>query len=206
MNMMPFLNLLIDLSVAGLLIAVIAYSKKLSRSIKTLQDSRSEMAKLFAEFDTSIEAAQSSVRELKDATRKSEDILRDKLETANSLADDLAFMIERGNKTADQIESGLKGGRALKNEEPAAAPAQAREGRDADKELERLGKPPIGGHKLPGRSKESGNAARTASIESVLEQMANRNNPGAKTADGKAHSRIRSKAEQELFDSLKSGR
>lgn len=198
MNLMPFMSLLIDVSVACLLVAMIVYCKKLSRSIAVLQDSRSEMAKLFAEFDSSIEAAQESVRELKEATRNSEDILREKLETANSLADDLAFMIERGNKTADQIESGLKGGRAMK-EPPAATP------REAEKEVERLGTPPIGGHKVPGR-KDQGNAARTASIESVLEQMANRNNPGTKAADGKPHSRIRSKAEQELFDSLKSGR
>lgn len=210
MNMMPFVNLLIDLSVAGLLVAVIVYCKKLSRSIHVLQDSKGEMAKLFAEFDQSIEAAQSSVRELKDATQKSEDILREKLETANSLADDLAFMIERGNKTADQIETGLKGGRsAIHKDAPTptsprgTAPAPDRE---AEKEIERMGKPPIGGHKVAARGKDAGNAARTASIESVLEQMANRNNPGNKAGDGKANSRIRSKAEQELFDSLKSSR
>jgi vacuolar-type H+-ATPase subunit H len=188
--MTPFLSLLVDLSVAGLLLAVIIYCKKLSRSIATLQNSRGEMAKLFAQFDTSIEAAQASVRELREATQKSEEILREKLDTANSLADDLAFMIERGNKTADQIENSLKGGRnALHKDAPPAAPQP---------DDEPFGKPPISGHKnLRGKA---------ASLEAVLEQMANRNNPAGKSADGKAHSRIRSKAEQELFDSLKSSR
>lgn len=201
--MTPVISLLIDLAVAGLLLAVIIYCRKLTRSIKTLQDSKSEMAKLFAEFDSSIEAAQESVRALKDATGKSEDLLKDKLDTANSIADDLAFMIERGNKMADQLESGLKGGRSTapykqETAEPES-PAASRPAADNS------------AGKFAGRSKEvssGGNTGRTASIESVLEQMANRNNPGAKGGKGesKPHSRIRSKAEQELFDSLKSSR
>lgn len=204
--MTPLISLLIDLAVAGLLLAVIIYCRKLTRSIKTLQDSKSEMAKLFAEFDSSIEAAQESVRALKEATGKSEDLLKDKLDTANSIADDLAFMIERGNKMADQLESGLKGGRSAggaasykqeKAEPEAPAPSRPAADNSAGK--------------FAGRSKEvssGGNTGRTASIESVLEQMANRNNPGAKGGKGesKPHSRIRSKAEQELFDSLKSSR
>lgn len=194
--MMPILNLLIDFSVAALLLAVIIYCKKLNRSIRILQDGKSEMAKLFAEFDQSIEAAQDSVRELKAATSKSEEILSAKLETANSIADDLAFMIERGNKTADQIESGLKGGRnALHKDSPKPNIAEM----EADI-------PDRSRHSTPARAKEMSNASRTASIESVLEQMANRNNPVGKAAESKANSRIRSKAEQELFDSLKSSR
>jgi hypothetical protein len=198
--MMPLLNLMIDVGVAVLLLAVIVYCKKLNGSIRVLQDSKSEMAKLFAEFDQSIEAAQNSVRELKAATSKSEEVLSAKLDTANSIADDLAFMIERGNKTADQIESGLKGGRSVLHKDvlKSAAPAE--------KDMDDVGTPPIRGHKLPARGKESGNASRTASIESVLEQMANRNNPATKGGDSKSNNRIRSKAEQELFDSLKSGR
>lgn len=194
--MTPFLSLLVDLCVAGLLLAVIVYCNRLSRSIRTLQNSRGEMAKLFAEFDTSIEAAQESVRELKEATRKSEDILREKLETANSLADDLAFMIERGNKTADQIETSLKGGRSAIHKD-APSPAAAAEEND-----EPFGKPPISGHK----SARETARAKAASLEAVLEQMANRNNPVGKSGKDKPHSRIRSKAEQELFDSLKSSR
>lgn len=201
--MTPLISLLIDLAVAGLLLAVIIYCRKLTRSIKTLQDSKSEMAKLFAEFDSSIEAAQESVRALKDATGKSEDLLKDKLDTANSIADDLAFMIERGNKMADQLESGLKGGRSAspykQEQDEPEAPAASRSTADNN------------AGKFAGRSKEvssGGNTGRTASIESVLEQMANRNNPGAKGGKGesKPNSRIRSKAEQELFDSLKSNR
>lgn len=196
--MMPMITLLLDVSVAALLLAVILYCGRLNRNIRVLQDSKSEMAKLFAEFDQSIEAAQQSVRELKEATRKSEDILREKLETANSIADDLAFMIERGNKTADQIETSLKGGRSAIKDTPASSSITPRETAKRDVEPS----PPAA---LP--RKEASNAARTASIESVLEQMANRNNPsGSKPGEGKPHSRIRSKAEQELFDSLKSSR
>lgn len=197
--MTPLLSLLINMTVAALLLAVIVYCSKLNRSIKLLQDSKSEMAKLFAEFDASIETARESVRSLKEATSKSEELLREKLDTANSIADDLAFMIERGNKTADQLETGLKGGRsAIHGDAPSASPNKSAPQKAAPSE------PPFGGR----ASKEpmGGNSSRTASIEAVLEQMANRNNPGAKSGENKPHSRIRSKAEQELFDSLKSSR
>lgn len=199
--MTPLLSLVLDVAIAGLLISVIIYCRKLNRSIKVLQDSRSEMAKLFSEFDQSIEAARNSVRELKESSRQTEDLLKEKLDTANSIADDLAFMIERGNKMADQLETGIKGGRGSASSSTKAGPAPTT-GHEPKM-------PPFGGNAGKPAEKStkdtSGNSSRTASIESVLEQMANRNNPG-KGGDGKPHSRIRSKAEQELFDSLKSNR
>ncbi|MCH2546176.1 MAG: DUF6468 domain-containing protein [Alphaproteobacteria bacterium] len=234
--MMLLIDFIINISVAVLLLAVIVYCKKLSRNIRVLQDSKSDMAKLFAQFDESIEAAQKSVSELKDATKTSEESLQKKLDTANGIADDLAFMIERGNKTADQIETGLKHGRdstapsdvrpksaattstvQKTQQSPPVAPqrvstptavkpaANISPANPFGTESDKPGKPPISGHKIPPR-KEQSNASRTASLESVLEQMANRNNPANKPGENKTSSRIRSKAEQELFDSLKSSR
>lgn len=184
--MMPLLSMLINLSIAGLLVAVIIYCRTLNRNIRVLQNSKSEMAKLFSEFDQSIERASTSVTELKEAADKADNLLKEKLGTANMIADDLSFLIERGNRMADQLENGMKGrGPAVK--EAPAAPA-----------------PDLG-------TKTGKPAPRTASsLESVLEQMANRNNPaagaGPRAAEGKSNTRIRSKAEQELFDSLKSNR
>lgn len=203
--MIEILSMFANIVLAALLVGVIVYCRNLNTNIKVLQDSRSEMAKLFAEFDQSLDKASSSIFELKEAARKSDVVLKEKLDTANMIADDLSFMIERGNKMADQLETGLKGGRSAlsrDNAPAAAAPAKqeptlsaAGRGKDAAP-AERLAQQPT--------------SRNTASLESVLEQMANRNNPAgnapAKPGDAKPNTRIRSKAEQELFDSLKSGR
>lgn len=186
--MMPLLSLFINLSIAVLLVAVIIYCRTLNRNIRALQDSKSEMAKLFAEFDQSIAKAANSVTELREATDKADGILKDKLGTANMIADDLSFLIERGNRMADQLENGIK------NRASATAPAAAAPTRPAS----------------PAPTENGiGKTTKNGSLESVLEQMANRNNPAggpARPVEGKSNTRIRSKAEQELFDSLKSNR
>lgn len=192
--MIEILSMFANIALAALLVAVIVYCRTLNTNIRVLQDSRSEMAKLFAEFDQSIERASSSIHELKEAARKSDVVLKEKLDTANMIADDLSFMIERGTKMADQLETGLKGGRSALSSAPAKAlPAE-----------------PVPRTKDITERAQQPTSRNTASLESVLEQMANRNNPAgnapAKPGEAKPNTRVRSKAEQELLDSLKSGR
>lgn len=192
--MIEILSMFANIALAALLVAVIVYCRTLNTNIRVLQDSRSEMAKLFAEFDQSIEKASSSIFELKEAARKSDVVLKEKLDTANMIADDLSFMIERGTKMADQLETGLKGGRTALS--PAASKAPPAEPAPRTKDITERAQQPT--------------SRNTASLESVLEQMANRNNPAGnvppKPGDAKPNTRVRSKAEQELLDSLKSGR
>lgn len=209
------ISLFINIAIGGLLVAVIVYCKRLNANIKILQDSRNEMAQLFSEFDASISKASNSVRELQDAAALADSIFKDKLEKANLLADDLAFMIDRGNKLADQLETGLKESRSAVSKEipltlganmklpdavsSATPPPTNKLGPFADKSLNRP---------KPAPEKTTPAAKSAASIEAVLEQMANRNNPANALpgSERKPNTRIRSKAEQELFDSLKSGR
>lgn len=193
----------VNLLVAVLLVAVIIYCRRLNANIRVLQNSRSEMAKLFADFDKSIDQAQKSVQELHESAKETQHILKDKLDKANLVADDLTFMIERGIKMADKLEGDMKGRKpgataapptpAPKKPEPATKPQPKADEKPAT---------------APARKSGGASGRTTASIESVLEQMANRNNPksGGGTADKKTSTRIRSRAEQELFDSLKSGR
>lgn len=175
--MSPFLNLLIDIAVAGLLVAVIFYCRRLNRSIAQLRDSKNEMAKLFAEFDGSIKAAQETVTELKDTTRRAENLMHERTEKANALADDLAFLIERGNKLAEQLENtGRPRSSASVVKEPVspAAPVKRPSGKREENSLEEPGK---GG------------------LSALLNQLSGKDTPTP-----------RSKAEQELFDSFKPNR
>lgn len=204
-----FISLLINVAVASLLVAVIIYCRRLSRSIQVLRNSKNEMASLFAQFDDSIARAAESVEELQNATGTTDNLLDERLQKANLIADDLSFMIERGNKLADRLEGKLKDGRTVAPAVGGSDEPEAEAAEKSEAELEALAQKAISHQAVADLGKKpekTGTEARRASIGAVLEQMANRNNPPQKTKDKKPNSRIRSKAEQELFDSLKSGR
>ncbi|MGB1540410.1 MAG: DUF6468 domain-containing protein, partial [Rickettsiales bacterium] len=78
-----FISLLINVAVASLLVAVIIYCRRLSRSIQVLRNSKNEMASLFAQFDDSIARAAESVEELQNATGTTDNLLDERLQKAN---------------------------------------------------------------------------------------------------------------------------
>lgn len=101
-------SLLFDCLLAGLLIATITYCSKLSRRIKTLQDGRSELAGMIAQFDAATNRAIASVNDLQTVSKKIVDSMQIKIDKANFLADDLAFLIEKSNKIILQLEQQVK--------------------------------------------------------------------------------------------------
>ncbi len=98
------LTLLFDFLLAVLLIVTINYCSKLSRRIRMLQDSRSELAGMITQFDTATERAMASLAELQTVSKRITDALQMKIEKANFLADDLAFLIEKSSKLVTQLE------------------------------------------------------------------------------------------------------
>src|SRR5579883_2162223 len=64
------LTLFFDCGLAILLIATIRYCAKLSVRIKTLQDSRGELAGMIAQFDTATSRAVASVAELQNISKR----------------------------------------------------------------------------------------------------------------------------------------
>jgi hypothetical protein len=99
-----FLALLFNCILASLLVATISYCSKLSRRIKILQDGRKEFATMLMQFDDATNKAVMSVNELQTVSKKMTDALQLKIDKANFLADDLAFLIEKSNKVILQLE------------------------------------------------------------------------------------------------------
>lgn len=127
-------TLIFNCLLAALLIATISYCSKLSRRIKTLQDGRSELAGMIAQFDTATNRAIASVNELQTVSKKIIDSLQLKIDKANFLADDLAFLIEKSNKLILQLEQQAKHA-ANEHKKPQISPIV----RDDDsKHLEKL--------------------------------------------------------------------
>ena len=99
-----FVTLVFDFGLAILLMVTIGYCAKLSRRIKIIQDGRSEFASMLTQFDMSTNRAMASVEELQTISKKITDALQLKIDKANFLADDLAFLIEKSNKLVIQLE------------------------------------------------------------------------------------------------------
>ena len=166
------LDVFLNLVMAGLLLATMIYCLKLNRRIKVLQDSKSELARIIREFDSSTQRATQNINEIHAATMRISENIQHKIDKANYLADDLEMMIERGGKMTGRTDAAPV--RAARPDGAATAPATAAA---AGRNLADM---------MPGRAKEAPQAAAQAAA------------PAAE--DGRRPLRSRSRAEQELMN------
>jgi hypothetical protein len=188
-------KLALDAVVAVLLLVTILYCWALNRRIRILQDSKGELAKLIKHFDESTERASESIIALQTASKKIGETIQTRIDKAKYLVDDLSFMIDKGNKLADQMESGISSQRRqLSPPSRSAAPSRSA--------------PPAAERPVP--QPTMSRAKAVSSLESVLERMQGRTaaepqQPGVPKKPVLT-ARPRSKAEQELLEAIKSGR
>lgn len=187
-------SLFADVIVALLLITTIVYCLKLNKRIRVLQDSKSELAQLIEKFDQSTVRATHSIQEIHKASKKITENMQARLDKANFLADDLAFMIEKGSKLADRMEGGISSTRGMAAGGSAASAASGNRTRiAADAPVKELA-----GQSGTGAAARA--AARSAPREvespSITEALPDKRTP-------RMGVRMRSKAEQDLLDAIK---
>lgn len=198
---MLFVKLLVDSLMIVLLGATIFYCIMVNRRIRVLQDSREDFAKLITKFDATTHKAQETITDLKKMSQRVTESLNERLDKANFLADDLAFMIEKGNKVADKVDRNMprdmkSGSSALP---PKREPLVGRGGNKKNKARDSLIKD--SGDDVA----EPSNKERKNKVESMLERLGDRDAPKPSRRSGRASARLRSRAEKELQDALKSG-
>lgn len=114
------LPLLIDIVLACLLGVLIFYAMRLHKAFSALRQSKEEMETLFAEFSNSTEKAESAIARMKTATGDNGAHLAGLLGDAKTLRDDLTFLIERGEKVAGSLETGISAARGRSAPPPTA--------------------------------------------------------------------------------------
>lgn len=112
-------SLLLDILVAVLLVVTIVYAVMLNRRLGILRQDRAELEKLTVTFADALRRAEDGIGRLK-ATA---DTLQDRIDRAQSLRDDLAFLTERGGSAADRLEDLVRAARKEAGVGPASAPA-----------------------------------------------------------------------------------
>src|ERR1700740_1755346 len=116
---------ILDIVVILLLVPTIVYAGILNRRLGALRRSRDELARIVASFNDATLRAEAGIPKLKKATTEANHTLKDRVEKAQTLRDDLAFMVERAEELATRLEGAVRAARHEGLANPVAAPAPA---------------------------------------------------------------------------------
>ncbi len=100
-------SLLIDVVVALLLVVTIGYAVRLNKRLGALRRDKAELEKLASTFAESTIRADDSLGRL----RQTADMMQQQIDRAQGLHDDLAFLLDRGEKAADRLEEVVRDSR-----------------------------------------------------------------------------------------------
>src|SRR5689334_135181 len=114
------LSLLGDVVVSLLLIASIGYSIVLNKRLGALRADKSQLETVVRGLHDASVRAESGIAALRAAADQAGRGLQHKIEAAQSLREDLAYMVDRGTGLADRLEGAIRSGR---DEARTAAPA-----------------------------------------------------------------------------------
>ena len=223
------ISLLLNLLIVGLLMATISYCWVLNKRIKILQDGKSELANLLQYFDESTTRASESIVALQSASKKIGENIQNRIDKVNYLMDDLAFMVEKGNRLADQLDANFAVNRARNrvlsennttddSEEFSEVEKNAERNIEKNTEKNNIKSSPIKEYVPTSRTVEklSTKEKTAASLEAVLDRVIGRVKPANLNANAgtnekdvsnrsKGANNARSKAEQELLDMIRAG-
>ncbi len=107
---MPF-ALILDILIAILLIATIAYAVMLNRRLSDLRKDQSELEELAQSFNDATLRAEESIHKLTGSADDMKRDVQDTLKKAEALRDDLNFLIDRAGVSADKLEESVRSNR-----------------------------------------------------------------------------------------------
>src|SRR5271165_6433538 len=100
--------LILDVVVAALLVATIAYAVQLSRRLAVLREDRAQLQEMIKGLQRATEQAEDAVGGLRLGAADAGRSLHDAVERAQALKADLIFITEKADAAADRLEAALK--------------------------------------------------------------------------------------------------
>jgi hypothetical protein len=180
-------KLILDVIVAILLATTITYAVMLNQKLMQLRKNRDDMAKLVSAFNEATARAEAGIPKLKRAAEEAGSILQDRVEKAQSLRDDLAFMIERADAMANRLEGSVRTARGEAKPTPSQPSSSSSNTGASAQPRPSMARPAAASSPLSGLSGLAGLANLTAGGDSDFEDE-------------------RSEAERELLRALQSVR
>ncbi len=111
---MDSLELLINLAIIILLVPMIVYAYRLNKNLEVLRQNQNSLSKLVEALNDATFKAENSIPKLKSATEHSSENLKEVVDSAKELKDDLLFINERADSLADRLEQVISDGRQIK--------------------------------------------------------------------------------------------
>mgnify|MGYP001612215322 CR=1 FL=1 len=113
-------TLILDVVLIAFLAVTIGYAVVLNRKLTALRRNKTELERLAATFAQATLKAEDSIGRVKTGA----ETLQERVNKAQGLRDDLAFLIDRANSTADRLEGAIRSARPKTpfGPAPAAAP------------------------------------------------------------------------------------
>jgi hypothetical protein len=117
------LSVMLDMVVAGLLVATIVYAVLLSRRLGALRNDKEQLEALVRSLDDSVRRAESGIAALKDAAAEIGHELQQRLDRGQALRTDLTYIIDLAGGLADRLEGSIRAMRGDARAEASAEPA-----------------------------------------------------------------------------------
>lgn len=111
---MDNLELIINLLIIVLLIPTIIYAYKLNKNLTILRENQNSLARLVTSLNEATTKAETSIPKLRNVTELSSQNLKDVVDNAKTLKDDLSFINERADNLAERLENVIHDGRQIK--------------------------------------------------------------------------------------------
>lgn len=112
---------IINISIIVLLVPTLVYAYKLNKNLNLLRQNQNSLAKLVEALNDATFKAENSIPKLKSVTEHSSEGLKEVVDNAKTLKDDLMFINERADNLADRLETVIRDGRNVKEEAPKAS-------------------------------------------------------------------------------------
>ncbi|KAA5606762.1 hypothetical protein F1188_05385 [Roseospira marina] len=106
------LSTFLDIAIVALLVPTIVFAWILNSRLADLRRNRDELARLIGSFNEATHRAESGIPKLRKAADDAGRALQDRVEKAQTLRDDLAFMVDRAETTLGRLETGTRAPRA----------------------------------------------------------------------------------------------
>jgi len=106
------LSLFLDIAIVALLIPTILFAWILNSRLADLRRNRDELGRLIGSFNEATHRAESGIPKLRKAADDAGRALQDRVEKAQTLRDDLAFMVDRAETTLGKLEDGTRAPRS----------------------------------------------------------------------------------------------
>ena len=109
------LELIINIIIIALLIPTIIYAYRLNGNLKALRQNQNSLAQLIQALNEATFKAENSIPKLKSVTEHSSEGLKEVVDSAKELKDDLLFINERADNLADRLENVISNSRNMEN-------------------------------------------------------------------------------------------